>query len=58
MNDRTFPRWVSKLLAFMAAFMLGAYLTQEFKFDQPVEAYKYIITFVFGLMFYLDGQKD
>jgi hypothetical protein len=58
MNDRTFPKWVSKLLVIMSAFMLGAYVTQEFKFDQPVEVYKYIITFVFGLMFYLDGQKD
>jgi len=38
--------------------MLGAYVTQEFKFNQPIEMYRYILTFIFGLMFYLDGEKD
>jgi len=42
----------------MSAFILGAYVTQEFKFDQPVETYKYLLTFVFGVMFYLDGNRD
>jgi hypothetical protein len=43
----------------MSAFMLGAYITQEYKFHQPVETYRYIFTFLFGLMFYLHSeQKD
>ena len=57
MEERIFPKWMSKILALMSAFMLGAYVTQEFKFDQPVEMYRYILTFLFGLMFYLDGEK-
>jgi|688.fasta_scaffold719490_1 hypothetical protein len=57
MEERIFPKWMSKILALMSAFMLGAYVTQEFKFDQPVEMYRYILTFLFGLMFYLDGER-
>jgi CDP-diglyceride synthetase len=57
MENRIFPRWTSKILALMSAFMLGAYVTQEFKFNQPVEIYRYILTFLFGVMFYLDGNE-
>jgi hypothetical protein len=57
MEERIFPKWMSKILALMSAFMLGAYVTQEFKFEQPVEMYRYILTFLFGLMFYLDGER-
>ena len=56
-EERIFPKWMSKILALMSAFMLGAYVTQEFKFEQPVEMYRYILTFLFGLMFYLDGER-
>jgi hypothetical protein len=41
----------------MSAFILGAYVTQEFKFNQPVEMYRYVLTFMFGLMFYLDSER-
>jgi hypothetical protein len=57
MEERIFPKWMSKILALMSAFMLGAYVTQEFKFDQPVGMHRYILTFLFGLMFYLDGER-
>ncbi len=57
MEERIFPKWMSKILGLMSAFMLGAYVTQEFKFEQPVEMYRYILTFLFGLMFYLDGER-
>lgn len=40
----------------MSAFMLGAYVTQEFKFNQPVEVYRYVLTFFFGLMFFIHGN--
>lgn len=54
-----FPKKLSKILSLMSAFMLGAYITQEYKFNQPVEVYRYILTFSFGLMFYLHSeQKD
>jgi len=55
----SFPKKLSKIISFMSAFMLGAYITQEYKFHQPVETYRYIFTFLFGLMFYLHSeQKD
>ena len=54
-----FSKKLSKIISLMSAFMLGAYITQEYKFHQPVEAYRYILTFLFGLMFYLHSeQKD
>jgi CDP-diglyceride synthetase len=54
-----FPKKLSRIISLMSAFMLGAYITQEYKFHQPVEAYRYILTFSFGLMFYLHSeQKD
>lgn len=48
---------VSRVMSILAAFMLGAYVTQEYKFGQPVEFYRYFLTFVFGLMFYIHGNK-
>jgi len=54
-----FPKKLSKILSMFSAFTLGAYITQEYKFHQPVETYRYIFTFLFGLMFYLHSeQKD
>lgn len=52
-----FPKTLSKILSIMSAFMLGAYVTQEYKFNQPVELYRYLLTFIFGLMFYIHGHK-
>lgn len=52
-----FPKVLSRLLSLMSAFMLGAYVTQQFKFDQPVEFYRYFLTFMFGLMFYIHGNS-
>lgn len=52
-----FPKGLSRLLSLMSAFMLGAYVTQQFKFDQPVEFYRYFLTFMFGLMFYIHGNS-
>lgn len=52
-----FPKTISKVMSVFAAFMLGAYVTQEYKFNQPIEFYKYLFTFIFGLMFYVHGYK-
>jgi len=52
-----FPKTISKVLSILSAFMLGAYVTQEYKFNQPVEFYRYFLTFIFGLMFYINGHK-
>ena len=52
-----FPKTIYKVLSILSAFMLGAYVTQEYKFNQPVEFYRYFLTFIFGLMFYINGHK-
>lgn len=51
------PKTISKVMSILSAFMLGAYVTQEYKFGQPVEFYRYFLTFMFGLMFYVHGNK-
>jgi hypothetical protein len=52
-----FPKTISKVVSIFAAFMLGAYVTQEYKFNQPIEFYRYLLTFFFGIMFYVHGHK-
>ena len=52
------PIWLCKLLGIMAAFILGGYCTQEYKFNQPVEFYKYFFTFIFGYFFYVLGERE
>jgi len=52
-----FPKGLSRLLSLLSAFIMGAYITQEFKFNQPVEFYRYFLTFMFGFMFYIHGNS-
>jgi hypothetical protein len=54
---KIFPKGLSRLLSLLSAFVLGAYVTQEYKFGQPVELYRYFLTFIFGLMFYIQGNS-
>lgn len=54
-----FPKGLSKILSLLSAFTIGAYITQEYKFNQPVETYRYVLTFIFGFMFYFYSElKD
>jgi hypothetical protein len=52
-----FPKGFARFLSLMSAFILGAYVTQQFKFNQPVEFYRYFLTSMFGLMFYIHGNS-
>jgi hypothetical protein len=52
-----FPKGFARFLSLMSAFILGSYITQQFKFNQPVEFYRYFLTFMFGLMFYIHGNS-
>ena len=54
---KDFQKGLSRLLSILSAFILGAYVTQEYKFDQPVDFYRYCATFVFGTMFYIHGNS-
>ena len=54
---KDFPKGLSRILSILSAFILEAYVTQEYKFDQPVDFYRYCATFVFGAMFYIHGNS-
>ncbi len=48
-----------KLLSYTSAFMLGAYATSEFKFNQPVESYRWVIGVFFFVFFVaMSNRKD
>ena len=52
-----YPKWLSWSLTILSVFNLAAYATQELILDKEVELYRYILTFVFGLMFYNMANK-
>lgn len=57
MTDNKFPKWLSWTLFVLAIFNLSAYVTTEIMFGKEVELYRYILTFIFGLMFYKLANK-
>jgi hypothetical protein len=57
MPIKRYPKWLSWLLFILSVFTLSAYATLEVIFDKEVEMYRYILTFIFGLMFYIMANK-
>lgn len=55
---KEFPKSLANIIAIISVFILGGYVTQEYKFNQPIELYRYVFTFLFGFMFYLYGKKN
>jgi hypothetical protein len=45
------------ILSYLQAFMLGAYFVSEFKFNTPVEGYRWLLTSFFFVMS-LVGAND
>ena len=43
---------------FLSSFMLGAYTTSQFKFDTPVEPYRWALTSFFGIFFLVAFLKE
>ena len=41
----------SAILSYLSMFLLGGYFTSQFKFDTPIEDYRWIITSFFFLFF-------
>jgi hypothetical protein len=59
MPIRNYPKWLSWLLFYLSVLNLSAYATMEVILDKEVELYRYILTFIFGLMFYnLANKKE
>lgn len=52
-----YPKWLSGILCILSIITLSAYATEEILFDNEVELYRYILTFIFGLMFYNMATK-
>lgn len=52
-----YPKWLSWTLCIMSIIILSAYATEEIILDKEVGLYRYILTFIFGLMFYNMANK-
>jgi hypothetical protein len=57
MPIKNYPKWLSWSLTILSVFNLAAYATQELILDKEVELYRYVLTFIFGLMFYNMANK-
>ena len=51
------PTWLCKLLSYISAFTLGAYCYGSTHGNVP-ELYRWILTIMFGLMFYVMSLPD
>lgn len=51
-NDFIFPKWLCKLLSYIAVFTCGAYTYAAVR-GNPPELNRVILTCLFGLMFYI-----
>lgn len=50
---------VATLLSYGLAILLGVYLTKEFKYNEPIEAYRWITTLLlFGWFLMLSKKED
>jgi hypothetical protein len=42
---------LTAVLSYLSMFMIGAYATSQFKFDTPIEGYRWMMTGFFFLFF-------
>ncbi len=54
---KLYPKWMAFTLFILSLLSLSAYATLEVVYDEEVELYRYILTFLFGLMFYNMANK-
>ena len=52
-----YPKWLAWILCILSIIILSAYVTEEIIFDKEVALHRYILTFIFGLMFYNMANK-
>jgi hypothetical protein len=52
MPIKYYPKWLAWFLTILSIFNLASYATQEVILGQEISLYRYILTFIFGLMFY------
>jgi hypothetical protein len=57
MPIKYYPKWLAWFLTILSIFNLASYATQEVILGQEISLYRYILTFIFGLMFYNMANK-
>ena len=53
MNQEKANRILATILSYLSVFTIGGYVCQTIKYDEPVELYRWILTSIFGIFFYL-----
>ncbi len=54
---RLYPKWLAFTLFILSLLSLSAYATLEVVYDEEVGLFRYVLTFIFGLMFYNMANK-
>jgi hypothetical protein len=54
---KLYPKWLAFTLFILSLLSLSAYATLEVVYDEEVGLFRYILTFIFGLMFYKMANK-
>jgi hypothetical protein len=57
MQKKNYPKWLSSILYILSISVLSTYVTMEVMLDKEIELYRYILTFIFGYMFYCMANK-
>lgn len=53
MNQEKTNRILATILSYLSVFTIGGYVCQTIKYHEPVELYRWILTSMFGMFFYL-----
>lgn len=56
MYGRIFPKWLSLIFSYLAAFTLGGYAVGELRFGEHIDTARWVLTSFFGLMFFVDAN--
>jgi hypothetical protein len=56
MDDFPLPRWLCTALSYLSAFTLGLYAMSQ-KGGHSVEAHRWVLTSLFGLMFFFASRR-
>lgn len=51
---KNFKLYGSLFLAMLSCFILGLYASSTFKYNEPIEPHRWMMTSLFGLMFLLN----
>jgi surface polysaccharide O-acyltransferase-like enzyme len=58
MNEFPFPKWLCRILSHISAFTIGIYCYNQLTLDKPIELHRWLLTILFGLMFFIGSLPD